>query len=555
MNLRPPSTVMKLERLGSFHATRISFARTLIRRMQSENWSISEQFNSLDDRGFGDIAYQIDTPDGPLSFVAHSAALDEKDRTDRVIADKWDMSFTLRNGTTSLQDINRLRSELPKQEAGRMSADEIVMSRANKSVRVFNAVVDSLVNGRQPTMESLADIGYLARTTAVYGNGKFGLMDFHWVQRNTPFKLPFQAEMLTVFMVRHFSFKLVQHVADQASKGRAVQLDRNLKRLLGVGNATGLGMAPFLVRHPKLIHQWIKVRECAIERVRSVPWVNEKTQSRYLRLLERIRAHIDQWQTQDERQMARLATLKDEVDALCTQGTERLLTKWPWASLADELEQHASLECIELMHSIMLELYPSLVNELEQDMCAREDGRLEPHSTLLELKTMIETSYAWALRPDYADPDSQHYFWYVSEEKEEPRLGERSEEPGQELELRIGIGREVASVYQCLQSLSSSHLDQSVAVFLRDHPQYRFIVTRIHSLKDFPYGEIRDNLLSKDCLPIDLLRCKLAIFGATRFDPKSDRWTRITLFQGAPLADEIGNQDADDWAFPAVAGF
>ena len=33
--------------------------------------------------------------------------------------------------------------------------------------------------------------------------------------------------------------------------------------------------------------------------------------------------------------------------------------------------------------------------------------------------------------------------------------------------------------------------------------------------------------------PIDLLRCKLAFFGASHFDPRSDRWVRISLCQGA----------------------
>jgi len=41
-------------------------------------------------------------------------------------------------------------------------------------------------------------------------------------------------------------------------------------------------------------------------------------------------------------------------------------------------------------------------------------------------------------------------------------------------------------------------------------------------------------------LPIDILRCKLAFFGASRFDPRSDRWVRISLFQGLPYPDELG---------------
>ena len=46
-----------------------------------------------------------------------------------------------------------------------------------------------------------------------------------------------------------------------------------------------------------------------------------------------------------------------------------------------------------------------------------------------------------------------------------------------------------------------------------------------------------------------LLRCKLSQFGAIRFDPRSDRWVRVTLFQGAPLADEVHD---GEWLFPVM---
>ena len=54
-----------------------------------------------------------------------------------------------------------------------------------------------------------------------------------------------------------------------------------------------------------------------------------------------------------------------------------------------------------------------------------------------------------------------------------------------------------------------------------------------------PFAEIRDNLISADLLPIDLLRCKLSFFGANRFDPRSDRWVRICMYQDAPFPHEI----------------
>jgi hypothetical protein len=60
------------------------------------------------------------------------------------------------------------------------------------------------------------------------------------------------------------------------------------------------------------------------------------------------------------------------------------------------------------------------------------------------------------------------------------------------------------------------------------------MVRRAQIAARHPYAEVQDNLIGADMLPIDLMRCKLAFFGASHFDPRSDKWVRISLFQGAP---------------------
>ena len=76
----------------------------------------------------------------------------------------------------------------------------------------------------------------------------------------------------------------------------------------------------------------------------------------------------------------------------------------------------------------------------------------------------------------------------------------------------------------------------------------------MQALADNPYSEIRDNLVDADMAPSDMLRCKLSFFGASKFDPKSQLWTRITLAQGAPLASDIAAGKArDDWWLPVSA--
>ena len=81
--LRAPKHVMRLFRIGSFHQTRISFARTLIRRMAREGWQITVHEKRLDRNGIGRIIYQIDTPRGPLTFSGRSFYLVPRPSRDR----------------------------------------------------------------------------------------------------------------------------------------------------------------------------------------------------------------------------------------------------------------------------------------------------------------------------------------------------------------------------------------------------------------------------------------------------------------------------------------
>ncbi len=520
--------------------------------MSREDWRVEIRDQQLDADGYGRVVYRIATPESDLSFVAFSTPIEDGARTDRVIADRWDLTFALVSGAVTHADVERLSRQVPLQEGGRMSRNEIVLSRANRSVRLFDHVADSLSQGRQPDLSAVARVGYLIRTTAVYGNGKFGCMDFSEVRRSTPFTLPFQAEMLTVFMARQLSFDLVEHIAQQRSGETAVPLARAIKRGFGVGNATGLGMAPFLVGHPQLLHTWLYARESAIAAVRSVKLAAPEKVNQFTQVLSRFERHLSQWQTSDDTQMQRLACLRSEIEQVKSVLAGVSDTRqFPWNALVLRAQAQVSLEMQELINSILLEIYPDIVNDFEQQMGTEEWLRLDAAMPLSTLKRQIEIHYGWALRMCFERPEAEGIFWYFSQDKEEPRIGRRHAEPGSDKEMRVGIARDISRLHDCLKKQAGGQLQRSVAEFLLEEPAFRFIITRIQSLADYPYAEIQDNLLDADCRPVDLLRCKLSIFGATRFDPKSDLWIRITLFQGAPLCDEFRRDDADEWIFPS----
>ena len=545
---------MRLARLGRFYPTRLSFARVLVRRMAREGWRIEASARALDERGYGQVVYRVHTPAGVIGFVAFSHHLDPADRTDRVIATGWDASFALTGEPPSPDDVDRLRENVPRQEAGRCGAGEIVLSRANRSVRLFGGVVESLARGRQPSRDEIARVGYLMRTTAVYGNGKFGLADFELVRRKGILTLPFEAEMLTVYLIRHFSLELVDHLAARQGGKRAVSLHRAWRRALGIGNATGLGMAPFLINHPQLIGRWVQVRETALARVKTVEPATPEKLARFRALLERARSHIDEWRGQVDdpdlgHRLARVARRLPHLERAAAPGREaRLLAeRRPWAALAACAGDDAETE--ELLNSILIELYPERVDELETKTGSDEAEEVRPEMTVRALRRVIEEHYRWALGIDFTGRESQALFWYYSEEKEEPRLGFRYEEPGAEREIGLGVAREVSELFR---SLDRTEPEMPIGRFLFTNPRFRRIARRIQSIGDSPYTEIRDNVLDRACRPADLLRGKLAMLGASRFDPKSHLWTRVTFFQGAPLADEIERADADDWAFPTT---
>ncbi len=545
--LRPPDEVMRLARMGASFPTRLSLMRILVRRMARERWSLDRVARDYDAEGAGTAVWRISTPGGVLSFVAFSSPLRPEERTDRVIAEKWDMTAALCRGAVSPEDVARLRENAPRQEAGRYSSRDLVLTRANRSARLFDGVVESLRRGLQPDWGPILSTGYLMRTTAVYGNGKFGLADHPCTAENPSVSGGFMAEMLTVYMVRAFQFDLLEHLARCNARGAA--LDRARARALGIGNATGLGMAPFLVRHPALLAAWVETREQALALMQARPHAGESERARFAALLSRGLAHVNQWSVDDPAAMARIETLRRELAALSARVPA---ADWPWRSLFDHVRASASVDTQEFVVALLIELGGAELDALEGGMLAGRDAHSPAGFTLRWLRAAIARDYAFALALDPADASTRRFFWYYSANKEEPRLGRRLEEPGADVEMPVGTAMEVAALWRRLSTFDEASLDESIAGFLLREPQWRRAARRAMTTAALPYSDVRDNLIGDGMRPVDLLRFKLSVFGATRFDPKSDLWTRVTMFQGAPLPDELGEPDADDWWLPAL---
>ena len=538
--LRDPKIVMKLSRLGSFHQSKLSFLRSFLNEFK--DWKYNRDFFDLNDRGYGVAIYSFSKDKKTYSLVCFANELKDEERSDRVIATKWDAAFALYDGIPSKIDIDRLSQNVPKQEVGRLSYKELTLSRANRSVRAFNYVVECLSKGIQPNTNELSKVGYLYRTTAVYGSGKFGLADRFRIKNRDEINGPFRLEMMLVYLVRQFTFDQVNHIAKHKNPKDAVELDLDICRNLGIGNSTGLGMAPFIVNHPSLLNNWILAKETALKKIREIEKVSEEEFKIFYNCLTKSLKNVTSWNTDSEYQKKKIENLINDLQNLINYLKDNIDKSnfYIFDKLYNWAEENLSEEGVEYLVSIMMEPYNKITDPLISQMSSDEDSsfNIPVDRTINDLREIIEKNYSDILKIDFSKNENNKKFWFISKNKEEPRIGDRFVDNGSELEQPTAIARDIKKLYETIFTLKNS---LKIGNFLVQNNDLRHIVRRVFITEKYPYSEIQDNTIGSKLVPIDMLRLKLSFFGAVKFDPRSDKWLRICMFQGAPLPNELNS--------------
>ena len=402
--LRDPNVIMKLSRLGSFHQSKLSFLRSFLKEFK--NWEYKRDLFDLDKLGYGVAIYSFKKDKRVYSLICFANELNENERSDRVIATKWDAAFTLYDGVPTKQDIERLKNEVPRQEVGRLSYKELTLSRANKSVRIFNHVVESLSEGVQPDTKLLSKVGYLYRTTAVYGSGKFGLADRFRIKNREEIYGPFRLEMMLVYLVRQFTFDQVNHVAKNKNPIKAINLDLEICRNLGIGNSTGLGMAPFIVNHPTLLNNWIYSREVALKKIREIRNVETKHSNLFKYCLKKSIKNITTWNTESEYQQKKINSLLNDLSTFINflEMNFDFTIEFAFNEIYLWLEKNSCEECIEYVVSMMMEPYDDIVSPLINKMSSEEEKyfNIPTNRTVYELKSIIESKYSKIINIDFS---------------------------------------------------------------------------------------------------------------------------------------------------------
>ena len=549
-NLRPPAKIMTPEGLSAYKASRLSFLRTVIARMARERWRIETSRFELDDEGRGTAVYRIQTPERVLSFVVFSDNLPEERRTDRIVENHYDGEAFLCLGEPDEAQIAAQKPQFADFLLGRADIRTLGWTRVNRSSRVFNAIVAALAAGEQPEPDLVESAGYLMRNNGFWGSGRHGTAVMAAFDESEFIGRPYHIDLLTLFMWRHFSHDLVEHIA-RCRNPQAARLATPIKRYLGVGNASGLGLVPFVIRHPLRINGWITAREAAIAQVRAQP-LDAADPAALAALLERAIAYYREGVQVRGGIFQSSAELIADLERLCSalavldDAPDR-----PWAELCDRAASTVGREALELLHSMLIEVMPEIAAPLAEDALAIQESAadVQPQQSVGDLLGALCRYYDWALAFDRADPSANRNFWYLSEDNLEPRLGERGVDPGEPYETYVDV---IGDIQALSHDLALAPAEQSLAAFLFARPQHRAIVERVQAVADLPYAEVRANVLAEDFEPCHLIRFLLTQYGMEKLDPQSRLWVRGTFLQGGPLAEDIAAGREGDWIFPLL---
>ncbi|WP_410651338.1 hypothetical protein [Amycolatopsis sp. cmx-4-54] len=553
---RPADEVLAPAEMGACRYTRHSFARSFLRAAAARRWQVTRERWEMDSAGRGEAVYRIRAEGRVWHFVAFSTTIREDQRTDRVVAEAWDVTAALVDGPVDTERLADLRVQVPRQEQGRADAGTLVWTRANRSQRFFDYVVGRLAAGSQPDPSELGDAAYLLRSTAFYSNGKFGLAEFERIDAGHPLRISYRSQMLAAWLLRELSYDLVEHCA-RVRNPAAAALSGDWRRYFGLGNATGLGMVPYVINHPHVLDAWCTARELPLAYALAQPTSPESPRTdRVLELLARARDYFAERDTLPTEPYLSGAAMAGGLAGVIEPATEYART----GTVAGKATGHAwralyraagGPEIRGVVGSVLVETYDELDDEVEELLRCEEVLAVRPAQSCGALRELVDRAYGWVGRFDFADRKAQAYFWFSSENNEEPRRGRRGIDPGAEVEHPIDVARAVAALREDLVTAAP---DRLVAEFLLAHPWHRGAIARVQSLASLPYAEVRANLLGEDFVPLHVQRFQLAMYGMENYSPQSTDWLRVTLFSGAPRATDVATGIDDDWIFSRKPG-
>jgi hypothetical protein len=557
--MRPPSEIMTVDALRLTKASPLSFVRGLIDRMCDKHWDIERVHRDINAEGAGFVVYRVRAEGRILTFATRSTGLEPVERSGRIKDNDLDFHAGLFDGEISFERIKAESDEqLAKVWRGRTDNLSLGWTFANRSNRSFDYTIDALSRGEQPDVRVLAaNGGYIIRNAGFYGNGRHGCRSWQSFSTNHPLSDPYHVDLFCLYLWRLVGFDLVEAIA-RTRNPQAAALDPEIKRYVGVGNSSGIGMVAALVRWPHWVSGFCYAREFALAMALTEDGPPPSAQlDALMRLLDRAHHYygendpgIDPIVEDRPRIAKELLAVKELARELRDRGTvggvpgkpqlQHLMSAVRARFLPNTAAQFAAL---------VIETRPDLVKRIRPLQPAAMASRRNtvPDMSLGELQKLIERDYDWALKIDFRRPGARRYFWYRSEENGENRRGEREIDPGLDYETFVDVAGSVQALHA---RIAARPPHWTVARYLVDAPDDIYLVSRVQFLADLPYGEIRSNLIDAAFRPSDMIQFYLSVLGMETTDPGNYRWVRGVFMQGAPLPEDLLHGEHRDWSLP-----
>ncbi|GAA1963127.1 hypothetical protein [Agromyces allii] len=551
--LTDPELLMRPERLQALAPSRVSAARAVLERVVREGWRIERVAFDIDENSSGEALYRVHARDRVFDFVVYGFEPDLSSRTGRITEKNWDMMAALIEGETTPESRAVTREELPKLYVGRAVPGTLTWARSNRSFRAFDHVVDALADGRQPDTRFLWEIGYLMRNTGLDGNGTFNTRSFLALDDEHPLRDPLHAQLFTAYLMREYAADLVNTLAAHRSDS-AVELSPELRRMIGIGNGSALGLLFFVNTHPMLVGQWMRARQILIVEASKLTLApGSDGAARIAELLDQASAYYaaDPYLYQHFQEphlvgadlAVAAAVFRDLIAEGPTTG-ERLL---------GELVGRIDDEAWEVVAANLLELLPAV--SIEQALAGgirSELMRSQATMRVDELRDLIEREYAWALAIDMDAAGARDYVWYKSADAEEPRRGPAGEVAGGR-NWALDLPGDIQSLVATLDAFAA---DERVGRVLAARPDLRGVIERVQSLAGLAYHSPHMNMLDREFVPVSIVRfMNAAIHGLHRtVDTEDLRNVLGLIYIGAPTAADIADGTARIDPYPAIPG-
>lgn len=548
--MRSAAELMQPETLAQLQPTRLSFTRALVNRMDRERWRIERTEWDVDAAGAGSAQYRIDTGTHRFSFVIVSNEPTLQARSSRIIGGAWDMLGALIDGDASPDQVAITRQEIGKLYAGRAAPQTLVWCRANRSMRAFEWVVDSLAAGHQPELAPLAGVGYLMRNTGLDANGTFGTRSFLAYPQDHPLRTPYFPQMLAAYLGRECSFDLADHLA-AARSAAAARLAPQLKSYLGLGNGSGLGLVLWVHNHPRLLDAWLGMREQALATAKAMDAGRfAAIRPRLAELLNRSAGYFDEDRmvyevfTDSRVIAAHLRVARADLDAL--PASDRPVQLW-----CRRLAGRIGPAAMESVHALLIECLDAEADALLERAVECDLLAGDPQQPVDALLDTVRREYGWALDIDLSAPGALNQVWYKSRDAEEPRRGPVDEVPPDTVDLALAL----PVLVQRLAALLAATSAATSGEFLAEHPELRWIVERVQCLAGRQFHTPHANVHDDAFVPVHLIRLmNVAIYGIDKTRDYLGRNLRGLMFHGAPTRELLGNGRGSDWFWPLLPG-